>query len=146
MTTTGSGWLGSADSDRWAGGTSHQAYEWFGGHLADAGAWFAVWAPHAESVSVIGDFNDWTDGAHPMRRVHHGCWEVFVAGAEAGDRYKYRVRRGGYQAEKTDPFAVRMEPPAFGDSAIHGLSAILDPLDYEWGTGIGWRGAPARTD
>ena len=99
------------------------------------GAWFAVWAPHADEVSVLGDFNSWDPAAHPMHRTGSGCWEVFVRGAKAEQRYKYRIRRGLHSADKTDPFSFRLEPPVMAGSSVQGLSSILDPLKYTWNDG-----------
>ena len=77
-----------------------------------AGTTFAVWAPNAESVSVIGDFNGWQWGVTELR-AHgaSGIWEGFVAGVEAGSHYKYAIasRHDGYRVEKADPFARRAE-------------------------------------
>ena len=102
-----------------------------GTHGGETGTFFAVWAPNADSVSVIGDFNGWDPGAHPLAaRESSGVWEGFVAGVSEGAVYKYRVvsRHGGYAVDKADPFAVHSEvPPRTG-------SVVWD-LDYEWGDG-----------
>jgi 1,4-alpha-glucan branching enzyme len=90
---------------------------------------FAVWAPNAEAVGVIGDFNGWDADAHPhAARGSSGVWEGFIPGAEPGMHYKLHVRSrfGGYRVDKADPFAVRSEvPPKTG--------SVLWHLDYEWG-------------
>ncbi|HEX2164538.1 MAG TPA: 1,4-alpha-glucan branching protein GlgB [Thermoanaerobaculia bacterium] len=92
---------------------------------------FAVWAPNAQAVSVIGDFNGWDRDAHPLAaRGASGIWEGFIPGAEAGMNYKLHVRSrwGGYRVDKADPFAVRSEvPPKTG--------SVLWHLDYSWGDG-----------
>ena len=60
----------------------------------DGGTSFAVWAPAARSVSVVGDFNNWDGRVHPMRSLgSSGVWELFVPGVETGSRYKYEIRR-----------------------------------------------------
>jgi len=94
----------------------------------EAGTYFAVWAPNARAVSVIGDFNRWDGRANPLSpRERSGIWEGFVAGVAAGAAYKYLVssRHRGYRAEKADPFAVRAEvPPA--------TASIVWDLGYDW--------------
>jgi 1,4-alpha-glucan branching enzyme len=78
------------------------------------GTYFAVWAPDAERVSVVGDFNGWQAGQHPLApRGSSGIWEAFLAGVGSGALYKYRVesRFKGYRADKADPFGFRHEVP-----------------------------------
>jgi 1,4-alpha-glucan branching enzyme len=125
-------WLSDEDLYFWSQGTLTKSYDRLGGHLVEDGAWFAVWAPNADSVSVIGDFNAWNADAHPMRRTGSGCWECFAPGAAGGQRYKYRIRRGLYVADKSDPFAFQMEPPVPHGSSVQGLSAVLTSLEYAW--------------
>ena len=94
-----------------------------------AGTQFAVWAPNAEQVSVIGDFNQWNCRSHPLRpHGHSGIWEGFIPEAKPGMGYKYDVvsRLHGYRAEKADPFAFRSEKPPKSAS-------IIWQLEYEWG-------------
>ena len=125
-------WLSDEDLYFWSQGTLTKSYDRLGGHLVEDGAWFAVWAPNADSVSVIGDFNAWNADAHPMERTGSGCWECFVPGAAWEQRYKFRIRRGLYVADKSDPFAFQMEPPVPHGSSVQGLSGILTPLKYAW--------------
>ena len=125
-------WLSDEDLYFWDQGELIKSYERLGGHLQKDGAWFAVWAPHADTVHVIGDFNDWSTEAHPMQKIGSGCWECFVPGALPGQRYKYRIRNGLHVADKCDPFAVQMEPPVSHGSSVQGLSAVLNPLQYDW--------------
>ena len=125
-------WLSNEDLYFWDQGELTKSYERLGGHLQEDGAWFAVWAPHADTIHVIGDFNDWQAEAYPMQRTGSGCWECFVPGASRGQRYKYRIRHGLYTADKCDPFAVQMEPPVSQGSSVQGLSAVLNPLQYDW--------------
>jgi 1,4-alpha-glucan branching enzyme len=98
-------------------GNHHRSYDCLGAHVTGApvaGAQFAVWAPHARRVSVVGDFNDWDSGRHPMRPVGgFGLWATFVPGALAGQRYKYRIETvSGAIVDKTDPyeFAAELRP------------------------------------
>jgi 1,4-alpha-glucan branching enzyme len=94
-----------------------------------AGTRFAVWAPEAERVSVIGDWNDWDLAAQPLERVAaSGLWQGFAPGVAPGALYKYHVvsRHRGYRADKADPFAFRAEVPP------RQASVVWD-LDYEWG-------------
>lgn len=89
---------------------------------------FAVWAPNAESVSVVGDFNYWQPGEHPMHTVgSSGIWEVFIPDVKVGDLYKYHIksRHNGYSVEKTDPFGFAAELPPRTASKVADLS-------YEW--------------
>jgi 1,4-alpha-glucan branching enzyme len=93
------------------------------------GTHFAVWAPDAATVAVIGDFNGWEPSRHPLRpRGPSGIWEGFAPGVERGARYKFHVvsRHGGYRADKADPFAVRAEVPPR-------TASIVWDLDYAWG-------------
>ena len=126
-------WLDDDDFYYWNQGTHYKSYDRLGAHLDGAGAWFAVWAPHAEHVAVIGEFNDWDARAHPLERAEAGLWQGYVPGAEAGQRYKYRVTRGYYHADKTDPYAFHLEPPVAHGSAMQGLSSVVEDLDYDWG-------------
>ena len=76
-------------------GNNQEAYRYFGAHLCEqngeAGAVFRVWAPHAKAVSIVGDFNSWTPGEHPMEMVTDGIWERFVPGIKQFDVYKYCI-------------------------------------------------------
>lgn len=92
------------------------------------GAWFAVWAPNAERVSVIGSFNGWNSLEHPLSpRGQSGIWEAFVSNVRAGDSYKFHIesRHGGYRVDKADPFAFHAETPP------HTASKAWD-LRYTW--------------
>ena len=99
-------------------GTHCRIYDVLGAHPAtvagQAGTHFAVWAPNADHVSVIGDFNHWRRGAHPLEpRGNSGIWEGFLPGVGAGAIYKYHVasRFAGYRVDKADPVALRSEVP-----------------------------------
>ncbi len=109
-------------------GTHAQLHERLGCQLGANGAHFAVWAPNARTVSVIGDFNGWDAAAHAMlpRWDSSGIWERFVAGVPAGAHYKYRITtHSGEILDKADPFAFFAEiPPLTASRAWQ--------LDYEW--------------
>jgi 1,4-alpha-glucan branching enzyme len=111
-----------------AEGTHNRLFDLLGGHAEPGGgARFAVWAPNARQVSVIGDFNDWNPDTHPLQHDRGGVWQGNVGAASRGDRYKFHIRSSwsGYRIDKCDPFAVRHEePPA--------TASILWDLDYEW--------------
>jgi len=125
-------------------GTHFRAYERFGAHpttsgsILDrpgydqpgAGTHFAVWAPNAASVSVIGNFNGWRRDAHPLqqRGDESGIWQAFVPGVGHGDLYKYHIvsRHGGYSVDKSDPYAFHCETPPRTGSVVWDLS-------YDWG-------------
>ncbi len=105
------------DTDVWllAEGTHHRPYEWLGAHpgVVDgvAGTRFAVWAPSARRVSVVGSFNGW-DGRRHMMRLRHECgvWEIFLPRVGSGDLYKFEVLGADGQLRlKADPFAFRAE-------------------------------------
>lgn len=92
------------------------------------GAFFAVWAPNAERVSVIGSFNDWRQDAHYLSpRGSSGIWEGFIPGIEVGTLYKYHIRSryNGYRVDKTDPLSFFNEIPPK-------TASIVWDLAYEW--------------
>ena len=97
-----------------------------GAHKAEAdgveGYRFAVWAPNAQRVSVVGDFNGWDGRRYPMRLRHQaGVWELFIPGLREGDRYKYEIRTpsGAVLPLKADPLAFAAEQPPATASVIH---------------------------
>jgi 1,4-alpha-glucan branching enzyme len=104
------------------------------------GTAFAVWAPNAASVSVMGDFNGWNKESHPLApAADSAIWEGFVPSVAKGTVYKYHIlsRHRGYRVDKADPFAVLQEkPPRTG-------SVVWD-LDYEWGDGEWMAGRAER--
>jgi 1,4-alpha-glucan branching enzyme len=93
-----------------------------------SGVHFAVWAPNAQRVSVVGDFNGWDGRVHAMRNlVPSGVWEIFVPGLATGERYKFELRTpGGHVLEKADPFAFHCEVPPRSASIVTELSG------YQW--------------
>ena len=122
------------DMHAWDAGTHFDAYRLLGAHPDSDGVWFSVWAPYADSVAVIGDFNEWNDSSHPLELKGAGIWQVFVAGLAPGVRYKYHITRGSYVVDKTDPYAFAMEAPATSGSDTDGLAALVTDIeDYEWG-------------
>jgi len=93
------------------------------------GTYFAVWAPDARQVFVMGDFNSWDKTCHPLcSRGQSGIWDGFVPGVGKGALYKYHIvsRYRGYRVDKADPFAVYSEVPS-------NTSSIVWELDYTWG-------------
>jgi 1,4-alpha-glucan branching enzyme len=123
--------LGELDLHLWGEQKHQQAYEKLGAHPLEIGGirgvGFAVWAPNARSVSVVGDFNRWDGRVHLMRMLgSSGVWELFVPGVEPGAVYKFEIRtRDGGLLLKSDPFAARMEiPPA--------TASIVYKSDYQF--------------
>ncbi|HZW09869.1 MAG TPA: 1,4-alpha-glucan branching protein GlgB [Phycisphaerales bacterium] len=116
-------------------GTHFRLYDHLGAHAAErdgaAGVAFAVWAPNARAVSVIGDFNGWRPGAHALQaRGSSGVWAGFVPGAGRGATYQYHIESHfrGYAVNKADPFGFHHEtPPARA-------SKVWD-LDHDWSDG-----------
>ena len=94
-------------------GSNAQAYSYFGAHRKNADTVvFRVWAPHAVRVSVVGDFNDWSDDADKMQLVPQsdGVWEAQVKGVKLYDAYKYHIfSKNGVETMKADPYGVHME-------------------------------------
>jgi 1,4-alpha-glucan branching enzyme len=118
-------------------GTHARLYERLGAHPmevgGEAGTHFAVWAPNAESVSVIGDFNGWNPDQDPLRpRASSGIWEGFVPGIGSGAVYKFHIvaRGTGYRVDKGDPFAAWWEVPPKTASVVWDTS--YDWSDGEW--------------
>src|ERR1700753_692070 len=96
-------------------GTHYRLYEKLGAHVGTGGTSFAVWAPNARSVSVIGDWNGWRAGADQMKpRESSGIWEATIPNVGHGTRYKFAITApDGRTFDKADPFAARAEhPPA----------------------------------
>ena len=88
---------------------------------------FAVWAPNASGVSLIGDFNSWDGRRHPMRKhIPGGIWELFVPDLKPGTIYKYRVKHGGSEVEKSDPYGFAAELPP------RTASKVADLDGYRW--------------
>lgn len=121
------------DIDLFKAGKHFKLYEKLGAHLIEVdgvkGVYFAVWAPTAKSVSVVGDFNYWVQGEHHLnvRWDSSGIWEGFIPEVSKGSLYKYKIQShiDGVVTEKADPFALYCEKPP------HTASVIWD-LDYNW--------------
>ena len=125
-------WLSPQDLQHWRAGAAFDSYRKLGAHPNRQGTWFCVWAPHATAVHVVGDFNQWNGQAHPLQPSEAGLWSGYVRGARPGHHYKYRVQRGGYLADKTDPYGFALEAPHPDGNPITGLSAIITDLAYDW--------------
>ena len=112
-------------------GTNHESYRMLGAHSLTCegveGVRFAVWAPNAEVVSLLGDFNQWDRTRHAMRLRDGGIWEIFLPGIGAGECYKFSVlAKSGEKQDKCDPFAFYSEVPPR-------TASIVWPLDgYTW--------------
>ncbi len=125
-------------------GTHNRMYEKLGAHLGvvdgESGTFFGVWAPSARQVTVIGDFNGWNPGSHPMHsRGSSGVWECFIPGIGKGAHYKYHVvsHVHGHVFDKADPFGYRHEKPP------RTASEVWD-LDYQWSDQAWMQGRKAR--
>ena len=120
-------------------GRHTRLYEKLGAQVLADATHFAVWAPNAESVAVVGDFNGWDARRHPMRSTgDSGIWALRVPEARPGSRYKFHVvsRDAGYRVDKADPYAFRAEEPPRTGSVVWDLA-------YEWGDGA-WMKARGR--
>ena len=127
----------SAFSDQdlylWNEGTHFRLYDKLGAHIEDGRTRFAVWAPNAGSVSVVGDWNGWDPKADPMEPLGvSGIWELAVATDLAQSAYKYHIVNGGYSVDKADPFGFHHETPP------HTASKVWS-LDYDWQDGAWMR-------
>jgi 1,4-alpha-glucan branching enzyme len=113
-------------------GTHARLHHKLGAQLTGDGARFAVWAPNAASVSVVGEWNGWDPKADRLRPRDHGVWEGEARAASHGQAYKYHIvsRHGGYRVDKADPFAVAAELPPATASRLWSLEH--DWHDAEW--------------
>ena len=113
-------------------GTHYRLYEKLGAHRITVGSvtgvHFAVWAPNADRLSVIGDFNGWDGRVHPMRLlVPAGVWEIFIPDLPDGEKYKFEIlTRTGSLLQKTDPCGFAFEVPPHSAAVVH------DPARYPW--------------
>ena len=113
-------------------GTHYRAYEKLGAHVGERdgrrGVHFAVWAPNAQSVSVIGDFNRWDPSTNTLSSSSAGVWEGFLPGVRPGALYKYHLvsRDRRYSVDKADPysFAAEIRP--------HTASRVCELQEYSW--------------
>ncbi len=126
-------------------GTHWRAFDKFGAHRltvgTTVGVHFAVWAPNADRVSVVGDFNGWDGRVHAMRLLTtSGVWEIFIPDLADGEKYKFEIRtRNGALLTKSDPFGVAFEVPP------QSASIVRDIRGYEWRDGR-WLEARGRGD
>ncbi len=122
--------FGELDAHLMREGNHPKLYEKLGSHPDETGTTFAVWAPHAEDVSVIGDWNQWTPGATPLRSLGDvGVWSGHVPGVGRGALYKFHIRSKyrGFEVAKADPYALRHE-------VAPGTASIVWSIDdYRWG-------------
>ena len=111
---------GELDRHLFNEGRHHRLWRHLGAHPHPQGTWFAVWAPDASAVSVIGDFNDYSVGANPLVPIATtGIWSGLVTGARPGHSYKYAVTdRHGHVVQKADPMATATEAPPKTASVI----------------------------
>ncbi|MCC7246589.1 MAG: 1,4-alpha-glucan branching enzyme, partial [Saprospiraceae bacterium] len=113
-------------------GKHFRLYEKMGSHIVthegETGVCFAVWAPHAERVSVTGDFNNWNPDAHILkpRWDSSGIWEGFIPGIGKGTVYKYHIKtKTGIALDKGDPYAILWETPPR-------TASVVWEFDYQW--------------
>ena len=125
--------LSDFDRHLFNAGQHWKIYDKLGSHVRDVdgnvGVNFAVWAPNAQSVQVVGDFNHWDGRSHCMQKqIPSGIWELFVPQIGNGQKYKYRVRmQDGQIVDKTDPYGFYAELPPRTASVVTTLN------DYQWG-------------
>ena len=124
--------LGELDMHLYCAGNHYEIYEKLGAHLTQInghpGVSFAVWAPNAQRVSVVSDFNGWDGRAHPMRkRIEAGIWEIFIPGVGESAHYKYEIRNSsGSIVLKSDPFSF------FGQHGVQTASLVFNLDRFEW--------------
>jgi len=111
-------------------GTHSRLYEKMGAHFLGDTTHFSVWAPNAQSVAVVGDWNGWDPRSDPMQPNDSGIWQARVPRAKPGNVYKFHIvsRNAGYKVDKADPYAFRAEEPPRTGSMVWDLS-------YEWHDG-----------
>ncbi|MEM7760786.1 MAG: 1,4-alpha-glucan branching enzyme [Cyanobacteria bacterium P01_A01_bin.40] len=123
--------LNDLDIHLFAEGNHHRIYEKLGAHPTEidgiAGVYFALWAPNARNVSILGDFNSWDGRSHQMRKGSSGIWELFIPELTFGAAYKYEVKNWeGHIYEKSDPYGFQQEvrPKT--------ASIVADLDSYQW--------------
>ncbi|HMG52048.1 MAG TPA: 1,4-alpha-glucan branching enzyme, partial [Kofleriaceae bacterium] len=134
--------FGELDAHLMREGTHPRLHDKLGAHPTPGGTRFAVWAPNALAVSVIGDFNRWAPGAHPLRELAGtgGVWSGEIPGVGRGALYKYHVRSRlrGVEVAKADPFAIRHElPPS--------TASIVWTTEHAWRDAAWMAGRAARS-
>ena len=137
-------WFGEKDDYLLVEGTHRRLYEKLGAHIMErdrvAGTHFAVWAPHAARVSVVGGFNDWDGRRHAMRkRVDSGVWEIFAPGVNAGTLYKFEVIGPDSQL-----LPLKADPFGFAGEMRPGTASIVTPAtSFAWHDDAWMRGRGA---
>lgn len=111
-------------------GNHHRIYEKMGAHLVKidgiGGVYFAVWAPNARNVSVVGTFNQWDGRKHQMRMIGGGIWDLFIPDLQAGEIYKYEIKNPeGHIYLKSDPYGMQQE-------VRPQTASIVNNLTYHW--------------
>jgi len=124
-------WLTDYDMHLFTEGNHHRIYEKLGAHPTELngvkGVYFAVWAPNARNVSILGDFNYWDGRKHQMSKRANGVWELFIPGIGAGEHYKYEIKNWeGHIYEKSDPYGYQQEPRP------KTASIVADLNTYTW--------------
>jgi 1,4-alpha-glucan branching enzyme len=132
------------DLHLFAEGNHHRIYEKLGAHATEMngvkGVYFAIWAPNARNVSVLGDFNYWDGRKNQMRKGPTGVWELFIPSIGVGDRYKYEIKnQDGHIYEKSDPYGFQQEVRPKTASIVTDLDA------YNWNDGD-WMEQRRHTD
>ncbi len=136
--------LGQLDLHLFAEGNHYEIYHKLGAHLREVdgvrGTTFHVWAPNAQRVSVVGDFNRWDGRVHPMRKLLGcGVWEIFLPGVEEGTHYKFELKQAhGGIATKSDPFAF------YGQHGKATASMVFDLHRYSWSDAAWMEARPKR--
>ena len=102
-----------------------QKFDGMGAKCHDEGVFFRVWAPHAESVSVIGSFNEWNSQANPLIEEENGHWGALLTNAKAGDEYKFYLKTPSGDLQRNDPYALKMTNSA-------GNSVVYNHSEFDW--------------
>src|SRR6478736_1460410 len=124
--------MGRVDLHLFAEGNHKRLYDKFGAHpreiAGERGVYFAVWAPNAARVSVVGDFNFWDGRVNPMRKlVAAGVWEIFIPGVKEGAHYKFEIKTAsGALLLKSDPFGFFSQHGSQTSSMVYNLAR------YQW--------------
>lgn len=123
--------LTDLDIHLFAEGNHHRIYEKLGAHVTEIdgvkGVYFALWAPNARNVSILGDFNFWDGREHQMRQTGNGVWELFIPELNVGTAYKYEIKNPeGHIYEKSDPYGFQQEVRPKTASIVANLDS------YQW--------------
>ena len=129
-------WMGEVDRHLFAQGNHHHIWERMGAHVTErdgvSGVMFCLWAPHAISVSILGDLNSWDGRHHPMQQRLGGIWELFIPGLPVGSLYKYEIRtQEGHCYQKADPYGFQHQVRPENSSVVAQLG-VYSWADGEW--------------